>query len=136
MPSSMLHREIPFLVYTRTNLLLMLPLVLCFWQKFQLSLDNLIVMFIKCVIVGYFRTQKEYPCIDPMQRKYYFFDDVINFQFAPFFLLMLKFIYLPFLSINWYQLLQYNMYRHLLNLLKCIPDVLEIQIGGSYFFSN
>ena len=65
----------------------MTPLVFdctCFVQDLSPGLDKLSPRFIKCVFVGYYRTQKGYQCYNPSIRKYLVSADVIFFESVPY----------------------------------------------------
>ena len=57
----------------------------CFVQDLSLGLDKLSSRSIKCVFVGYSRTQKGYWCYNPSTRKYLVSADIIFFESIPYF---------------------------------------------------
>jgi len=57
----------------------------CFVQNLSPALDKLSLRSIKCVFVGYFRTQKGYRCYNLSTKKYFVFADVTFFKFVPYF---------------------------------------------------
>jgi len=57
----------------------------CFVQDLSPGLDKLSLRFIKCVFVGYSRTQKGYRCYSPSTSKYFVSADVTFFESVPYF---------------------------------------------------
>ncbi|KAL0323460.1 UNVERIFIED_CONTAM: Copia protein [Sesamum angustifolium] len=49
------------------------------------SLDKLSPRSVKCIFLGYSRTQKGYRCYDPQSRRSFTFADVTFFEFTPFY---------------------------------------------------
>jgi len=56
-----------------------------FIQDLSSALDKLSLRSIKCVFVGYFKTQKEYKCYNLSTMKYLVSTDVIFFKSSPYF---------------------------------------------------
>jgi len=57
----------------------------CFVQDLSPDLDKLSPQSIKCAFVGYFRTQKDYQCYSPTNRKYFVSVNVTFFESIPYF---------------------------------------------------
>ena len=57
----------------------------CFIQDLSSGLDKFSPRSIKCVFVGYSRTQKGYQCYNSSTRKYFVFADVKFFESIPYF---------------------------------------------------
>ena len=54
---------------------------MAFVQDLSPGLDKLSLRFIKCIFVGYSRTQKGYRCFHPPTRRYFVSVDVTFFEF-------------------------------------------------------
>ena len=84
MPSSVFHKDIPYLCLYPDKLIFSLTLCVfdcvCFVQDLRPGLHKLSSRSVKCIFMGYSRTQKEYRCYDPMTRKYHTSMDVIFFD--------------------------------------------------------
>jgi len=89
MPSSVLDGKISFsCLYPYNSVFSMTPCAFsctCFVQNLSLGLDKLSPQSIKCVFVGYFRTQKGYLCYNSSTRKYFVSADVTFFKSVPYF---------------------------------------------------
>ena len=88
MPSSILDKKSPSCLYPNKIPFSMTSRVFgctCFVQDLSPGLDKLSLKFIKCVFVGYFRTQKGYRCYNPSTRKYLVSADVTFFEFNLYF---------------------------------------------------
>ena len=89
MPSLVLHSKIPFSCLYLDKSIFLVPLRVfgctCFIQDSSAGLDKLSPRSIKCVFVGYSRTQKEYWCYSPSTRKYFVSADVTFFELIPYF---------------------------------------------------
>ncbi|KAL0393252.1 UNVERIFIED_CONTAM: Retrovirus-related Pol polyprotein from transposon RE1 [Sesamum radiatum] len=57
----------------------------CFVHIHSPSLDKLSPRSVKCIFLGYSRTQKGYRCYDPQSRRSFTFADVTFFKFTPFY---------------------------------------------------
>ena len=57
----------------------------CFVQDLHPDLDKLSPRSVKCVFIGYSRTQKKYRCYDSVTRKYHTSADVTFFESTPYF---------------------------------------------------
>jgi len=84
MPSSVLHSKIPFsCVYPDKSIFSVSQRVFactCFVQDLSPGLNKLSPRSIKCVFVGYSRTQKGYRCYSPSTKKYFVSVDVTFFE--------------------------------------------------------
>ena len=81
-PSS-IHEYIPHcLIFPHKSLFSLPPKIfscVCFVKDTRPNLDKLLPRSIRCMFVGYSRTQKGYRSYDPVHRKYYVFTDVTCF---------------------------------------------------------
>jgi len=89
MPSSVLDGIIPFsCLYPDKKHFFVIPRVFsctCFVQDLTPGLDKLSPRSIKCVFVGYSRTQKGYRCFNPSTRKYFVLVNVTFFECSIFY---------------------------------------------------
>ena len=89
MPSSVLDGKIPFSsLQPYKSVFSITPRVFgctCFVQNLTPRLDKLSPKSVKCVFVGYSRTQKGYRCYNPSTKKYFVSADVTFFESVPYF---------------------------------------------------
>ena len=89
MASSVLNKSSPFsCLYANKIPFFVTPCVFeCtyFFHDLFSGLDKLSPRSIKCVFIGYFRTQKRYWCYNPSTRKYLVSVDVTFFESVPYF---------------------------------------------------
>jgi len=89
MPSSVLGNQVPHSVlFPNTPLHSLPPCVFgstCFVHDLSPDLDKLSARSLKCVFLGYHRSQKGYRCYSPTLRRYLMSVDVTFFESVPFF---------------------------------------------------
>jgi len=89
MPSSVLDNEIPHSLLSPKDPLYRVQLRVfgftCFVHDLTPSSDKLFARAVKCVFLGYSRTQKGYQCYSPSTRRFYISADVTFFEDTPFF---------------------------------------------------
>lgn len=89
MPSSVLGNQVPHSVlFPNTPLHSLPPRVFgstCFVHDLSPGLDKLSARSLKCVFLGYHRSQKSYRCYSPTLRRYLMSADVTFFESVPFF---------------------------------------------------
>ena len=89
MPSSVLKDQVPYsFVYPNAPLFSISPRTFgctCFVHDFTPGKDKLSSRAVKCVFLGYSRTQKGYKCFSPDLRRYIISADVTFFESTPFF---------------------------------------------------
>jgi len=87
-PSSVLDEKNPFSCrYPNKDAFSMASIFLLylFCSELVSWLDKLSPKSIKCVIVGYSKTQKEYQCYNPSIKNYFVSADITFFEFVPYF---------------------------------------------------
>lgn len=89
MPSSVLRGEIPYRVlFPSRSLYNVFPRIfgcVCFVRDHRPSVTKLDPKALKCIFVGYSRTQKGYRCFSPDLNRYLVFADVTFHEFTPFY---------------------------------------------------
>lgn len=89
MPSSVLDNEIPHSLLFPKDPLSRVPLRVfgstCFVHDLTPGRDKLSARAVKCVFLGYSRTQKGYRCYSPSTCRFYISADVTFFEDTPFF---------------------------------------------------
>jgi len=89
MSSSVLDNEIPHSLLSPKDPLYRVQLRVfgftCFVHDLTPSSDKLFARAVKCVFLGYSRTQKGYQCYSPSTRRFYISADVTFFEDTPFF---------------------------------------------------
>ncbi|RHN48942.1 putative RNA-directed DNA polymerase [Medicago truncatula] len=89
MPSSVLDNEIPHSLLFPKDPLYRVPLRVfgstCFVHDLTPGRDKLSARVVKCMFLGYSRTQKRYRCYSPSTRRFYISADVTFFENTPFF---------------------------------------------------
>ncbi|KAK2380773.1 putative mitochondrial protein [Trifolium repens] len=89
MPSSVLDNEIPYSLLFPKDPLYVVPLRVfgstCFVHDLSPGRDKLSARAVKCVFLGYSRTQKGYRCYSPSTHRFYVSADVTFFEDTPFF---------------------------------------------------
>lgn len=89
MPSSVLDDKIPHsIIFPHSPLHPLPPRVFgstCFVHNLSPGLDKLSARSLKCVFLGYHRSQKGYRCYSPTLQRYFVSADVTFFESDPFF---------------------------------------------------
>ncbi|XP_043710586.1 uncharacterized protein LOC122659549 [Telopea speciosissima] len=89
MPSSILHNQITFnIVFSDRAVFSLPPRVFgchCFIHVLRPGLDKLSSWAVKCLFLGYSRTQKGYRCFDPVTHQQFISADVTFFESSPYF---------------------------------------------------
>ncbi|KAL0423678.1 UNVERIFIED_CONTAM: Retrovirus-related Pol polyprotein from transposon RE1 [Sesamum radiatum] len=89
MPSTVLNRDTPYsCLFPDKPLFGIAPRVfgcVCFVHIHSPNLDKLSPRSVKCIFLGYSRTQKGYRCYDPQSRKSFTSADVTFFESTPFY---------------------------------------------------
>jgi transposase InsO family protein len=89
MPSSVLGNEIPYSLLFPKDPLYAVPLRVfgstCFVHDLSPGRDKLSARAVKCVFLGYSKTQKGYRCYSPSAHRFYVSADVTFFEDKPFF---------------------------------------------------
>ena len=89
MSSSMLNNQVPFsMLHPGVSPFSLPPRVfgcVAFVCNLKPNQDTLALRSLKCVSLGYPRTQKNYHCYNPQSRKYYVSSDVSFFESTPVF---------------------------------------------------
>jgi hypothetical protein len=91
MPSSILGNEIPYSHLFPKDPMYIVPLRVfgstCFVHDLSIGCDKLSAQAVKCVFLGYSKTQKGYSCYYPSTHCFYVSADVTFFEDKPFFAL-------------------------------------------------
>jgi len=108
----------------------------CFAQDLSPELHKLSLRFIKCVFVGYSKTQKRYQCYNPSTRKYLMSADVILFEFVLYFSTQVPVTIYE--TVPYMRLFLLHCLRHCLHLLiqllcQCHQQKLQIHLHQSQF---
>jgi len=89
MPSSVLGNEIPYSLLFPKDPLYAVPLRVfgstCYVHDLSPGRDKLFARAVKCVFLGYSKTQKGYRCYSPSAHRFYVSADVTFFEDKPFF---------------------------------------------------